>query len=73
MKKYFLSERRQYKSDEHNNRKIRHQRTRNDSCINDLKTTEFNEKFGFSTDYGKNYNSDEHKTEKFGISDLKNL
>ena len=55
------------------NRKIRNQRSRNLSFINDLKTTEFSEKFGFSVDYGKNYNSDEHKIEKFGTSDLENL
>ena len=74
MKKiFFLSGRRHYKSDEHNNRKIRHQRPRSHSFINDLKTTEFSEKSSFSADLGKNYKSDEHKNEKFGISDLKNL
>ena len=26
----------------------------------------------FSVDYGKNYNSNEHKIEKFGTSDLEN-
>ena len=52
--------------------KIRHQRPRNHSFINDLKTTEFSKKFSFSAD-GKNYNKDEQKTEKFGTSDLENL
>ena len=51
----------------------RHQRPRNHSCFNDLKTIEFSGKIGFSADYGKNYNSYEHKTEKFGTSDLENL
>ena len=60
-------------SDEQNNRKIRHQRPRNHSCFDDLKTIEFSGKIGFSADYGKNYNSYEHKTEKFGTSDLENL
>ena len=68
-----MSGRRHFKSDEHNNRKIRHQRPRNHSCYNDLKTTEFSGKFSFPADYGKNYNSDEHKNEKFGTSDLGNL
>ena len=49
----FLSGRRHYKSDEHNNRKIRHQRPRNHSFINDLKTTEFSEKFRFIRGFRK--------------------
>ena len=60
-------------NDENNNREIRHQRPRNNSFINDLKTTEFSEKFSFSVDYGKNYNSDEYKTETFQTSNLENL
>ena len=61
---FFLSGRRHYKYNEHNNRIIRHQRPRNHSCFNHLETSEFSGKFGFSADYGKNYKSDEHKTEK---------
>ena len=57
-----LSGRQHYKSHEHNNRKIRLERHRNHNCFNDLKIKEFSGKIGFSADYGKNYNSDEHKT-----------
>ena len=39
----------------------------------DEKHINFYKKIVFSAYYGKNYNSDEHQTEKFGTSDLKNI